>query len=79
MENTRTIRVTGKGSIRVKPDTTRLTITLRGTYEDYQETLSRSARDTEALKDVLQSLGFERGELKTLASVASSVAPCWHW
>lgn len=67
MENTRTIRVTGKGSIRVKPDTTRLTITLRGTYKDYQETLSRSARDTEALKAVLQSLGFERGELKTLS------------
>ncbi|MBO7668933.1 MAG: SIMPL domain-containing protein [Firmicutes bacterium] len=67
MDNKRTIRVTGKGSVSVKPDTTRLTVTLRGTYKDYQETLSRSARDTEALKDVLQSLGFERGELKTLS------------
>ena len=67
MEDKRTIRVTGKGSVRVKPDTTRLTITLRGTYKDYQETLSRSARDTEALKDVLQTLGFDRGELKTLS------------
>ena len=67
MEDKRTIRVTGKGSVRVKPDTTRLTITLRGSYKDYQETLSRSARDTEALKDVLQTLGFDRSELKTLS------------
>ena len=67
MEDKRTIRVTGKGSVRVKPDTTRLTITLRGTYKGYQETLSRSARDMEALKDVLQALGFDRGELKTLS------------
>lgn len=67
MDKIRTIRVTGKGSIKVRPDTTRLTVTLQGNYKDYQETLSRSAADAEALKDVLQPLGFAREALKTLS------------
>ena len=37
----RTIRVTGKGQIKVKPDMTRITITLEGLYPDYAETLRR--------------------------------------
>ena len=45
----RTIRVTGKGQIRVKPDMTRITMTLEGLYPDYSETLRRSSEDTEAL------------------------------
>ena len=39
MINMRTIRVTGKGQIKVKPDTTRITMTLEGTYPDYGEAL----------------------------------------
>ena len=31
----RTIRVTGKGQIKVKPDMTRISITLSGLYKDY--------------------------------------------
>ena len=38
----RTIRVTGNGQIRVKPDMTRITMTLEGLYPDYSETLRRS-------------------------------------
>lgn len=63
----RTIRVTGKGQIKVKPDMARITITLSGLYKDYGETLRRSSDDTEALKDVLSCFGFARSDLKTLS------------
>ena len=39
----RTIRVTGKGQLRVKPDQTRITLSLEGLYPDYGEALRRSA------------------------------------
>lgn len=63
----RTIRVTGKGQIKVRPDTTRITMTLTGLYRDYSETLRRSSEDTETLKDVLSRFGFRRSDLKTLS------------
>ena len=63
----RTIRVTGKGQIKVHPDMTRITMTLEGLYKEYGETLRRSSEDTEALKDVLSGFGFERSDLKTLS------------
>ena len=66
MSNMRTIRVTGKGQIKVKPDTTRITISLEGTWPEYGETLRHSSQDTERLKDVLSAFGFERSDLKTL-------------
>ena len=62
----RTIRVTGKGQIKVKPDMTRITMSLEGTYPDYGEALRRSSQDTEHLKDLLSAFGFERSDLKTL-------------
>ncbi len=62
----RTIRVTGKGQIKVHPDMTRITMTLSGLYKEYDETLRRSSEDTEALKDVLSGFGFSRSDLKTL-------------
>ena len=42
----RTIRVTGKGQIKVKPDTTRITMTLTGVFKEYSETLLHSSEDT---------------------------------
>ena len=66
MSNMRTIRVTGKGQIKVKPDTTRITISLEGTWPEYGETLRHSSQDTERLKDVLSAFGFDRSDLKTL-------------
>lgn len=62
----RTIRVTGKGQIKVHPDMTRLTMTLEGIYPEYAETLKRSSEDTEYLKGVLEPFGFNRSDLKTL-------------
>lgn len=66
MSNMRTIRVTGKGQIKVKPDMTRITLSLEGTYPEYSEALRNSSLDTEHLKDVLSAFGFERSDLKTL-------------
>lgn len=62
----RTIRVTGKGQIKVKPDMTRITMTLEGLLKDYGETLRHSSEDAEVLKDVLSDFGFARADLKTL-------------
>ena len=46
----RTIRVTGKGQIKAKPDMTRITMTLEGLFKDYGETLRHSSEETEILK-----------------------------
>ena len=62
----RTIRVTGKGQLKIHPDMTVITIDLKGRYPNYDETLRRSAEDTEKLKDILSEFGFERADLKTL-------------
>ena len=62
----RTIRVTGKGQIKVHPDMTRITLSLEGTHPEYGEALRHSSEDTEQLKDVLSTFGFERTDLKTL-------------
>ncbi len=67
MDNMRIVRVTGKGKIKVKPDVTRITMTLEGTYPEYRETLRHSAQDTDGLKDALSEFGFERSDLKTLS------------
>ena len=63
----RTIRVTGKGQIKVKPDMTRITMTDTDVCNEYGETLRRSSEDTEALKEVLSGFGFEKTDLKTLS------------
>ncbi len=63
----RTIRVTGKGQIKVHPDMTRIVITLEGTYREYMETLRQSSEQTEVLKGMIESYGFERTDLKTLS------------
>ena len=63
----RTIRVTGKGRIKVRPDMTRITITLEGTYDKYAEALQKSSQQTNRLKEILPEFGFERSDLKTLS------------
>ena len=62
----RTIRVTGKGTLKLRPDTTRISISLEGLFPEYSETLRRSSEDTERIKDLLARFGFESSELKTL-------------
>lgn len=66
MEKSRTIRVTGRGNLKVHPDMTRITIELTDVYPEYGETLQQAARQTEALKELLARFGFASSELKTL-------------
>ncbi|WP_034467310.1 SIMPL domain-containing protein [Butyrivibrio proteoclasticus] len=66
MANERIIKVTGKGNLKVKPDVTRITITLEGQNKEYDKTLEQSSKDTEALKDILEKQGFDRTDVKTL-------------
>lgn len=62
----RIIKVTGKGKLSVKPDLIRLRLNLEGTQPDYESTLRVSTELTEQLKDMFESLGFDRKSLKTL-------------
>ncbi|MBR4668305.1 MAG: SIMPL domain-containing protein, partial [Butyrivibrio sp.] len=66
MANERMIKVTGKGNLKVKPDVTRITITLEGQNKEYDKILEQSSKDMEALKDILENQGFERSDVKTL-------------
>ena len=67
MENMRTIKVTGKGAVKVHPDMIKITITLEGTHKDYGEALKCSSNDTEKLRNLVESLGFAKTDLKTLS------------
>jgi uncharacterized protein YggE len=66
MEEIRTVRVTGRGQLRLRPDTTRITMTLSGVYKEYADALAHAAEDAEALKDALLPFGFARTDLRTL-------------
>lgn len=61
----RTIQVTGKGNIKVHPDSTRITIRLIDGQESYGETLVQSAADTEKLRNLITTIGFPKESLKT--------------
>ncbi len=63
----RTIRVTGKGKISVKPDTIRLLIELEGGAKDYDETMRMSTEQTEIVKECFEKLEFQRSDVKTMS------------
>lgn len=62
----KTIRVTGKGKLSVKPDRIRLNMKLEGVRETYEETLNLSVEGVEILKTRFEILGFKSTDLKTL-------------
>lgn len=62
----KTIKITGKGKVSVKPDIIRLNMTMEESYKQYEMTLSQSSRTTEILKDLFVSLGFKKDDLKTI-------------
>ena len=62
----RTIRVTGKGNIAVKPDMIRLTISQSGLKKDYADAIKDSAEKKAKLTDALTAVGFTKQDLKTL-------------
>lgn len=62
----RTIKVTGKGKISVKPDMIRLIITLTNIERTYEGAIIESANKKGSLNSALEKLGFKKEELKTL-------------
>ena len=69
----RTIKVTGTGTVKLKPDTMRLHLDLNGKEKDYAKTLKRSSEDTETLRTLFAELGFAKEDLKTTAFSADPV------
>lgn len=62
----KTMRVTGKGKLSVKPDMIRLLLDATKVCATYEEALAKSAEQTEELKNCFEGLGFARTDLKTL-------------
>lgn len=62
----RSIRVTGKGQLKLRPDVTRISLSLEKTAPEYGESLRQSAEETEKLRELLAGFGFARSDLKTL-------------
>lgn len=65
MPELKTIKVTGKGKLKVRPDMTRISITIGGVKKDYAAALKKSSDDTRALRDLLAGLDFAAEDLKT--------------
>ncbi len=63
----RTIRVTGKAKLFVRPDTVRLGISAEGVFPEYSTTVEKSAEHTALLQDALEKAGFDPKELKTVS------------
>lgn len=61
----KTMKITGKGKISVKPDRIRLNMITEESYKEYEMTLSQSSKTTEILKELFVSLGFKKNDLKT--------------
>ena len=62
----KTLRVTGKGTISVAPDTTVLRIELNGREREYDKIVKRSSLDLKMLKKAIFDLGFEQSALKNI-------------
>ena len=61
----RIIKVTGKGRVSARPDTTVLTLSLTDLRKDYAEALRLSAELTQKLRECVAAAGLDAQELKT--------------
>lgn len=61
----RMIKVTGKGSLAVKPDQIRLMLEIQDSRASYEKTIELSTLQVEDLRNVFEELGFDRADLKT--------------
>ena len=62
----KTIRITGRGQIRVTPDKTRIMIALNDVCEEYAQALEKASKERATLQEVLRGFGFADSDLKTL-------------
>ncbi len=67
MSMERTVKVTGKAKVAVRPDRIRLMITAKGEKASYEEALGQSAEQAKLLWECFEGLGFQRSDLKTVS------------
>ena len=63
----RTVKVTGKGKLLLKPDTIRLLIDLVDQDKEYDETIRKSMEHAQEVHEEFTKFGFDRSDLKTLS------------
>jgi uncharacterized protein YggE len=63
----RTIAVTGTGSLRVKPDQAEIALELQAKDMDYQRSVALSSEQLEEITQALAEVGFSKEDLKTSA------------
>lgn len=63
----KTIQVTGKSELLVKPDTIRLLLYIKGIENTYEKALNQSTAAVEQLKKCFKGLGFSGSDLKTVS------------
>ena len=63
----RSIKVTGKGKLSLKPDTIRLRIELTDQDKEYDETIRKSTVHSQEVRRAFEDSGFEGSDLKTLS------------
>ena len=61
----RTLTVKGTGNVKIPPDMTVVSMTLRSLNKDYEKSMAQSAEQLAALKKSLASVGFKDEDLKT--------------
>lgn len=61
----KTIKVTGKGHLAIKPDQILLKLQLTEVEETYEKAIQASAINANEVKDILENIGFDRKELRT--------------
>ncbi len=63
----RTIRVTGNGKLNIRPNLTKVSLVVKGKSEKFDEAVNKSSIDTDKLKSIIESLGFDRKDIKTVS------------
>ena len=63
----RTVKVTGKGKLLLKPDTVRLRIDLVDQNHEYDETIRKSTEHSQEVREAFTEFGFDGSDLKTLS------------
>lgn len=57
----KTMKITGKGKISVKPDRIRLNITMEESYKEYEVTLSQSSDTTKYIEGLICIFWISKG------------------
>lgn len=61
----RTIKVSGTGNVKLKPDKTIISMSFSNVLPSYDQTLKASARDIKIVKEAFEKAGIEKASLKT--------------